>query len=640
MALPIINLSLVPVFPAKVTGDGPVTIIKSGLEYVIGWNIETFSVNPNPGANTVVLSHDPDADETGLISISDIATPVIDGRLADQATAEAGVDNVKLMTPLRNKQQVDARLANQATSEAGSDNFGLVTPLRLAQAAAAYVLPTRAVASAVNIPAVILGLRTTGYTDPGDGGGARYRRAASEPAHTGKFQSADGAWWELSEDAVTPMMFGAFGGLRSVAYTSLPNDAVALQGMLDYLSYSGGRITAPSHLHFRTDAKLQMRVTRRQLPAAVADSTIHFTDTTRFMFEPLGDLMLQAGAAIDAIIELIFYTPLSNLAPFYTTVANLRLRGNGLATYCFQSNYCMHVTLKNCDMEGSTSHCANWIGYGVARIVSNVFKGPRGIRLVEGGGDSLVEHNDFYPTANSSECITLGTFGGNTEIRKNVFSGVGATGIIGVRLINSGPNATVGDIRHVTIEDNEFSGCAYGVYATKSTGKRIYGLAIEKNHVTPSGGGAIHTGVIAHLDGVDDSTVKGNFGNTRNQLPASSGPFVLLNCNNVEVSGNKLVNYVGAALYLNNCTFCQFNQNLIQDCARGGAGSPIVDLDGASTDNDFLGNIFNQTSASYGQLGIYERTGATRNYGNDNRWQGVATPSTLAGGSTSVFKLR
>ena len=32
----------------------------------------------------------------------------------------------------------------------------------------------------------------------GDGGGALYKRAVSEPSHPGKIQSADGTWWELA----------------------------------------------------------------------------------------------------------------------------------------------------------------------------------------------------------------------------------------------------------------------------------------------------------------------------------------------------------------------------------------------------------------------------------------------------------
>jgi hypothetical protein len=530
--------------------------------------------------------------------------------------------------------------STQVQAEAGTDNASTMTPLRVSQHVSASVFPTRAELLARNLPASQTSVTTSGYSALRDGGGANYKFSVSEPTHGGKFQTPDGRWWELVETTVDVRMFGAFGGLRSVVYTSLPNDAVALQNALDYLSFSGGRITAPSHLHFRTNATLQVRVQRRQLPLAASDSTIHFTDTTRFMLEPLGDLMIHAGASINSIIELIFFAPLSNLAPFYTTVANLRLRGNGLATYCFQSNFTMHVILKNCDMEGSISHCANWIGYGVAHIHSCTFKGSRGLRFVEGGGDSLVEHCDFYITNNGSDCITIGTFGGNSSFRKNVFTGEGATGSVAIRLENSGPGFTAGLIRHVMIEDNEFCGFSYGIYATKTTDFRIYGLSIRKNHVTPSVGGAVHDGVVAWLDGVDDSTVEGNIANTRNQAVAASTPFLLWNCQNVSVRGNIAVNYTGAAVYLNNCAFCQVNFNIIQDCSRNGAGSPIVDVDGASTDCDFIGNIFRQTSASYGQFGIFERTGATRNYGNDNRWSNVSTPSVLAGSSTSVYKLR
>lgn len=116
MALPIINLSLIPVFPAKVTGDGPVTILKSGLEYVVGWDIETFSVNPSPGDSTVVLSHDPDSGETGLISISDIATPAIDARLATTQQAIDGTPG-KIIEADKGKASVLANAAQGAFSQ-------------------------------------------------------------------------------------------------------------------------------------------------------------------------------------------------------------------------------------------------------------------------------------------------------------------------------------------------------------------------------------------------------------------------------------------------------------------------------------------------------------------------------------------
>lgn len=64
-------------------------------------------------------------------------------------------------------------------------------------------------ASAEVIPAGIAALRTNGFSATGDGGNALYKKAVSEPAHAGKFQSADGAWWEISEPILRVEMFGA-----------------------------------------------------------------------------------------------------------------------------------------------------------------------------------------------------------------------------------------------------------------------------------------------------------------------------------------------------------------------------------------------------------------------------------------------
>ena len=52
---------------------------------------------------------------------------------ATQAEAEAGTDNVVLMTPLRTEQHFDSKKATQAQAEAGTDNDTLMTPLRTEQ---------------------------------------------------------------------------------------------------------------------------------------------------------------------------------------------------------------------------------------------------------------------------------------------------------------------------------------------------------------------------------------------------------------------------------------------------------------------------------------------------------------------------
>lgn len=63
--------------------------------------------------------------------------------------------------------------------------------------------------SELAVNAGINAIRVNGYYVAGDGGGARYTKVLAEPTHAGKFQTADGAWWALSELVVNPQMFGA-----------------------------------------------------------------------------------------------------------------------------------------------------------------------------------------------------------------------------------------------------------------------------------------------------------------------------------------------------------------------------------------------------------------------------------------------
>ena len=65
--------------------------------------------------------------------------------------------------------------------------------------------------ASLSIPLSVNVIRTTGYYVAGDGGGALYKRVTSQPAHAGKWQSADGAWWEYVPDSgeTNVLAFGA-----------------------------------------------------------------------------------------------------------------------------------------------------------------------------------------------------------------------------------------------------------------------------------------------------------------------------------------------------------------------------------------------------------------------------------------------
>ena len=88
---------------------------------------------------------------------------------------------------------------------------------------------TRAQAQAATVPANVLSLMLLGYYTSGDGGECLFRRAATQPTHNGKFQSADGAWWEFAPgQQITPKMFGA-------PTNNVDDDVPAIQAAHDYI---------------------------------------------------------------------------------------------------------------------------------------------------------------------------------------------------------------------------------------------------------------------------------------------------------------------------------------------------------------------------------------------------------------------
>jgi hypothetical protein len=101
--------------------------------------------------------------------------------------------------------------------------------------------PSRTYAAAATIPTARTYLFLAGYATKGDGPLVMYVKMGSTPSPVKpwQFQSADGAYWELSMDYVTPEMFGAKGdGVVSSdasGFTVTGTDnADALQAWADY----------------------------------------------------------------------------------------------------------------------------------------------------------------------------------------------------------------------------------------------------------------------------------------------------------------------------------------------------------------------------------------------------------------------
>jgi hypothetical protein len=97
---------------------------------------------------------------------------------------------------------------------------------------------TKAQVQAATIPAPVIYFRIAGYSAAGDGGGALYKRVGAEPPHSGKIQSADGAWWEIAEQVLSIKMFGGVGDGVSATLTGTDNYA-ALMAAYSVVSYRG-----------------------------------------------------------------------------------------------------------------------------------------------------------------------------------------------------------------------------------------------------------------------------------------------------------------------------------------------------------------------------------------------------------------
>ena len=103
------------------------------------------------------------------------------------------------------------RRAWGAINSSGEDSTGSLPP------PPAGVFPpdyeTRAEVETVDVDPTLNFLRIAAYAVLGDDGGGTYLRVATEPAHAGKIQSADGAWWELQAEqgGYSVHQFGATG---------------------------------------------------------------------------------------------------------------------------------------------------------------------------------------------------------------------------------------------------------------------------------------------------------------------------------------------------------------------------------------------------------------------------------------------
>lgn len=93
-----------------------------------------------------------------------------------------------------------------------------------------------------------------GYASAGDGGGALYKKVASEPSHAGKLQIAEGTWYELAEfDAINPIMFGANGDGSTDDHSAIADLITYLDALYDSGTQYGITVELLGRLYAMSD---------------------------------------------------------------------------------------------------------------------------------------------------------------------------------------------------------------------------------------------------------------------------------------------------------------------------------------------------------------------------------------------------
>lgn len=200
---------------------------------------------------------------------------------------------------------------------------------------------SRASVAAANILPLVSYVRTAGYSIAGDGGAALYKRASSEPTHAGKVQSADGAWWELSDQTLNVKMFGAKGD-------GTTDDWQAITNAIEYCRQT---YTPPSSRPFYPQRWTMHFPDGEKGIYAISKPIVHVAGCIIVMDK---GAVLKATATMAAMVTTENVNYLSN--HHFGRFEGGQLDANSLAQRCMHPKYFAHYTVEDTQMFDPTLH--------------------------------------------------------------------------------------------------------------------------------------------------------------------------------------------------------------------------------------------------------------------------------------------
>lgn len=403
---------------------------------------------------------------------------------------------------------------------------------------------SRADAVAATISAAQNVVRTAGYAAFGDGGHAMYARVAVQPTHAGKLQSADGAWWELTDSQ--PNLF-QFGGATAAA-----DNATALQNLIDYCASKkspanipAGNFTVLSTITIDADVGIIRGAGRSNSTIAAGSSFAQiFLFTSLAIGTSVQELTLStSGTTTRPVkVEQDSVAVSFDLCSFYGDSADALIYSNGqniVVERCGFSTGASTIYALILDCYNQNTAFSGNIVYGTGRGIQIIDTLTPGLNRVEGtrivnnffintGPTNIEVHNSLLTTIVGNVVDQTSLYGlqimagaDNVTANGNYFGSNNSAGTHAIQI-----DATAGS-GHV-INGNVIAFSDYGIVISASGAQRVSRVTISNNSFASIASNALLLDSVLNckiIGNTDASTPASGSWNTQGTFGAGSYSF-------------------------------------------------------------------------------------------------------------------
>ena len=339
---------------------------------------------------------------------------------------------------------------NNVPALGGDGKLDAINGSKLVNVSTCY--DTKALACADTIHVLKTSIVIGGFYASGDGGGARFRRVSALASGVYGFQSVDGAWWQLAETIVNPLMCGAKGD-------GATDDAAAINIAITSAYSLGGIVHLPAK-YFRIASSISIlhSVTVRGTGSNAASNIYPDVGITAFDIntaEPfqLRDFSIAYPSAASNGTYGIYVTAPAGAENARSQISNVYVGYAYNAIYfvraalwtvrdCYiqnTGNYGIFIsnenvtdsgdaTITGTTLAGTTSSAIEYQSSSGLRVINNKINGAQfGLRMTwtsGNGADLFVIGNSIEGIGEASIACTHSTYGfGTFLITGNELSG-------------------------------------------------------------------------------------------------------------------------------------------------------------------------------------------------------------------------